>query len=329
MFEYLTVIIPHYSETEQQLYPTFSSIAVQLGIDFNLLEVILVHDGGAVEISDEFFGSFPHLRIKEIRLDENRGPGIARQAGIGAAKGQYLTFIDAGDMLHNVGVIDTLAQEAKKTNADIVASKWLEECKLTNGKRVYVAHDHENTWMHGKLFRRQTLLKGNVRHHHRLRVHEDSYFLSVLESEAKSRVDVDIISYVWTYNANSITRRNGAIYTYSSMPTYMYAMCESYTQVERRNPGLMENAVIRLVMYCYFVVHKPDWQNEEHNKFAAQTEKSLAENILPYWHYWENADADKIAEAYSAARAKHFNGCLEQETLNEWLRRIGLETAQP
>lgn len=328
MLDQLTIVIPHYSESEEELYSTLASIAIQLGVDFNLLEIILVHDGDAVEISEKFLRQFYNLRIKEIKLNENRGPGMARQAGIGSAKGQYLMFIDAGDVLHSVGVLDALMQEAKKSGSDIVATKWLEECKGVNGNSLYVVHEHESTWMHGKLFRRQTILKNNVRHHSRLRVHEDSYFLSVLGAAAKNRVDVDLISYVWTYNANSITRRDGAIYTYSSMPTYMYAMCESYTQVERRNPGLMKNAVIRLVLYCYFVVHKPDWQNEEHNKFAAQTEKSLAENILPYWHYWENADADKIAEAYSAERAKHFNGCLEQETLNEWLRRIGLKTAQ-
>lgn len=55
-------------------------------------------------------------------------------------------------------------------------------------------------------------------------------------------------------------------------------------------------------------------------------EKAFAIDIAPFWHYWQDASQERIAEVYNQERAKSFAGGMERETVWEWLNRIGLET---
>ena len=54
-----------------------------------------------------------------------RGPGAARNHGIERAMGKYLLFLDADDLLDSQH-LESLLRRAGETNADIVASDWLE-----------------------------------------------------------------------------------------------------------------------------------------------------------------------------------------------------------
>ena len=41
----LSILIPQYKETEEQVKPLLDSIALQQNIDFNEIEVVIVNDG--------------------------------------------------------------------------------------------------------------------------------------------------------------------------------------------------------------------------------------------------------------------------------------------
>src|SRR5262249_7457487 len=66
-------------------------------------ELILVDDAsgdGTLEHLEELQGEFGGNWLKIIALDENTGPGTARNAGWDAATGKYLAFLDADDAWH-------------------------------------------------------------------------------------------------------------------------------------------------------------------------------------------------------------------------------------
>lgn len=326
MSAFLSIIVPHYSEKEKQIFPLFASIYNQVGIDWTDVEIIIVTDGGGETLSGEFFNLFQPLKIQSLQLGENRGPGIARQAGIEAAKGQYLMFCDADDVLHNVGVLGAMMQEAKKQAPDILATSWLEELVTPDGEYRYLTHSHENTWMHGKLLRREYLLQNGIRHHESLRIHEDSYILALATAFTDRQVYLDITSYVWKYGRESITRRNHAAYTYESIPTFLYACCEAHREIEKRNPALMEYKTVQLILYQYFSFHQPGWLSDENRDYLKAAEEALAANIKPFLSYWRNAKPEAIAAVYNQERTKNFAGCIETETLKEWCERLGFGT---
>ena len=325
MGKFLSIVVPRFSESKWEIFPLLSGIDSQLGIDFGDVEIVIANDGGgAGELDESFLSMFRNLEIRQVQLNENRGPGMARQAGIDAAKGLYIMFCDADDVLHSVGVLGAVMQEAERSCPDILVTSWIEELKGADGRCSYITHAGENTWMHGKLIRRQFLENNGIRHHPGLRVHEDSYILSVASALAERRKELGITSYVWKFNPDSITRRDGASYTFRFFPEFVFACCESYKVIDARRPDLMEYKVVQLALYCYFVLHTPAWQAPANRDSLSAAEKALIENISPFWKYWKNANPERVIQIYNEERAKHFKGCIEQETLNGWIVRLGI-----
>jgi len=326
MRKFLSIVVPRFRENEQNIFPLLSSISGQIGIDFSDIEVIIANDGnGTGPLGSDFISLFG-LKIRQIHMEENRGPGVARQTGLDAAAGDYVMFCDADDTLHSVGVLGALMQEAQKTAADILTTDWLEELRDENGNCRYITHSIENTWMHGKLFRRQFLVQNNIRFHDQLRVHEDSYFLSIAAALAERMNHIPIVSYVWKFNPVSITRQNGGVYTYESIPTFIRACNLAHAVVDRFHPEQMEYKILQFTLYNYFCFHQQGWQANENAGYLKAAEKAFAIDIAPFWHYWQDASQERIAEVYNQERAKSFAGGMERETVWEWLNRIGLET---
>lgn len=86
----LSIIIPSYNR------PHFLPRAVKSALQQTIeeVEVIVVDDG-----SDEPVTLAEHPRLKVIRLSQNSGNAVARNVGLKAAKGQYVTYLDDDDQL--------------------------------------------------------------------------------------------------------------------------------------------------------------------------------------------------------------------------------------
>ena len=111
----ISVIIPIY-KVEPYLDACVASV---VGQTFSNLEILLVDDGSpdrCPELCDAWAQKDPRVRVIHR---QNGGLSAARNTGIEAASGQFLTFLDADDLLES----DTLrrAYEAQqKHNADLV-----------------------------------------------------------------------------------------------------------------------------------------------------------------------------------------------------------------
>lgn len=320
---YLSFIIPSYKETEKEAFPLLASIANQLGINQSAIEVIIVRDGTEA-LNLEVFDILD-LNIRQIILEENQGPGVARQKGLEASTGKYIMFCDADDVLHSVGIIGAMVQEMDNQGWDILKTPWLEECMDANSKQlVYVNHEIENTWMHGKMFRRDFLMKNNISFHPQLRVHEDTYFNSIAVEYTDKAGYLNVTSYVWKWGANSITRHDNGIYRYDSAIEFIKACTWAHERIEIINPTHMDYKIVQLTLYHYFTLHSEGWQSEEMKQYHDDTEQAFAEAIKPFWKYWKQAEPSLIAQIYGEERNKNFIGQIENETLDEWIQRLGL-----
>lgn len=86
----ISIVIPAYN-AEKYIAATLDSVRAQTFRDY---EVIVVDDGStdrSFEIAGCFDGVF---RIRQ----NNRGAATARNVGIGAARGEYIAFLDADDL---------------------------------------------------------------------------------------------------------------------------------------------------------------------------------------------------------------------------------------
>lgn len=325
MSKLLSIIIPRYNETEYEIFPLLSSINIQLGINFDDIEVIISNDGGAdIQIDGTLFDIF-NFDVRQVYLSENKGPGVVRQNGIDHAYGDYVMFCDADDILHSVAVLGAFISEIKTYNPDMVSSSWIEEFKDQENKIVYLTKEIDNTWMFGKILKRSFLSKHNIRFHDELRVHEDSYFLSIAAELAESRRHLNMVTYVWKFNPNSITRRNNGLYTWDSMPTFIDALVMSIKELESRGYERLSRKVVQFICYIYFTSQSAIWRTEEVREYLEAMEQRFREQIAPFWKYYKSFTKEEISQVYSAERDRTFSNQLERELFTDWVKRMGCE----
>lgn len=96
MEELISIIIPVY-KVEKYLPRCIESVAAQT---YKNIEIILVDDGSpdrCPEICDEYARKDSRLTVIH---KENGGLSDARNAGIEAAHGRYIGFVDSDDYIH-------------------------------------------------------------------------------------------------------------------------------------------------------------------------------------------------------------------------------------
>lgn len=111
----VSIIVPVY-KVEKYLPKCIDSILNQVFTDF---ELILVDDGSPDRcgvICDEYAGKDP--RIKVIH-QKNQGVSVARNAGLDAATGIYIGFVDSDDWIEP-DMYQVMVGHAKETGADVV-----------------------------------------------------------------------------------------------------------------------------------------------------------------------------------------------------------------
>ena len=118
----ISVIIPIYN-VAPYLEKCVHSVLNQ---SYKNLEIILVDDGstdGCSQLCDKL-GVSDH-RVKVLH-QENKGLVCARKAGVEAAKGNYVAFVDGDDWIES-GMYEDLLENIVVTNADFVHSEWYSE----------------------------------------------------------------------------------------------------------------------------------------------------------------------------------------------------------
>jgi glycosyltransferase EpsH len=125
----VSVVVPIY-KVEKYLERCLDSITAQ---HYRPIEVILVNDGspdGCAEIIRRYEARYPFI---QSILQQNSGPGIARNAGIARAKGQYLALVDADDYLEP-DYLGRLVGLAERNQADIAVCGFY--FNLPNGLKI-------------------------------------------------------------------------------------------------------------------------------------------------------------------------------------------------
>ena len=116
----ISIIIPVYN-TEQFLEKCFESVLRQTFADF---EAIVVDDGstdGSAAACEDFARRDGRVRV--VR-QENGGLSCARNAGVDAAAGEYIAFLDSDDFLHP-RFLELLYGDAVAADADIAVCGYV------------------------------------------------------------------------------------------------------------------------------------------------------------------------------------------------------------
>ena len=127
----LSIIIPVYN-VRQWLEETVNSVLNQTFRDF---ELILVDDGatdGSGELCDTF--ALADDRVRVIH-QKNAGVSAARNAGLDAAKGEFIGWVDSDDIIET-DMFQRLVMLAESNNAEIVQCQHDRACRLNGSART-------------------------------------------------------------------------------------------------------------------------------------------------------------------------------------------------
>jgi glycosyltransferase involved in cell wall biosynthesis len=112
----ISVIIPCYNAAAW-IRTTLQSVFIQQGIDF---EVIVVDDGSTDDGAAIVAREFPQVQL--IRIT-NSGPSRARNIGTQAARGEFIQYLDADDLLAP-GKLAAQLQALSDSGADVAYGNW-------------------------------------------------------------------------------------------------------------------------------------------------------------------------------------------------------------
>lgn len=237
----VSIIVPVYN-CEKYLPKCIESILNQSYSDF---ELILINDGSkdnSRNICCEYQNK--DNRIKFINQN-NMGVSSARNNGLDAATGMYVTFIDSDDVISR-DYLSVLLKYESKYNVDLVCASFryikrfgrkedkvneflhIKSDELQNQFIQYFHTADPGPW--GKLFIRQIIEDNKIRFQKGISVGEDRLFNIDYYSHANSIVLVpDVIYY---YNCTNST---------SAMKTFHSNICDFYKQVyDRKSNYLIE-----------------------------------------------------------------------------------------
>lgn len=318
----LQILIPQYKEDEGLIKPLLDSIALQQNVPMNEIGVIICNDGSDVFLSQSFLDSYPYEI--EYYKELHKGVSATRNACLDYATADYVMFCDADDMFVNMCGLYIVFREMKQ-GFDSMISVFQEETRNPETKEViYVNHDMDSTFVHGKIHRRQYLIDNHIRWNEKLTIHEDSFFNILCQNLSQNVKYCQLPFYLWKWRDESVCRHDPKyiLKTYNNLIDSNDALIDAFIQ-----RGLLDKAmfyVVFLIFDAYYTMNKPDWINQENSEYRDSTEKKFGEYYRRHKDMWNAMPVQQKMQISSGVRGRSVNEgmLMESITVNDWLKHI-------
>lgn len=332
----LQILIPQFNEPDEVVKPLLDSIAIQQNVDFSEIGAIICNDGSDVFLSDELLNSYP-FKI-EYHKEPHRGVSATRNACLDYATADYVMFCDADDMLHNacglwilfkemnVG-FDSLVScfvEETRCGMDVPANPQAGQPAMKKGDVMYINHDMDSTFVHGKVHRRQYLIEKGIRFNDNLTIHEDSYFNILAQNLSENVKYCPTPFYLWRWRDASVCRHDPKyiLKTYRNMLDSNDALVDEFIRRGRQDKAAFYCGFI--VFDAYYTMNKPEWVNQENREYRDITERRFSEYYAKHRGLWDSIPTPEKMQISNGVRTRSVSEgmLMESITIEEWLKRM-------
>ncbi|WP_300699447.1 glycosyltransferase [Bacteroides sp.] len=258
----ISIIIPVY-QAEAFLEKSVESILKQTLKD---IEILLIDDGSkdkSGEICDQFA-----VRDQRVRVihKKNGGQSSARNAGINAALGKYIGFMDNDDFLYPE-MCQLLYENAEQYNAEISAASFITEneagirshdnhsqCTYVYDNRAaveaYLARDIMDIYVWTKIYRKDFLDKYHIRFE-KGRSDEDWLFNHIAFVSASKVVMKDTPIYLYIERNNSTCRTFHKTNFHKYIDDTCYRLQKIEKDISDNYPQLIHLAQRQTIIACF------------------------------------------------------------------------------
>lgn len=211
----ISFIIPSYNTKADLLIECLQSLAC-LPLSSSEREIIVVDDGSYVPVEEAIAGATVVRDGKEVPLagelkiirQRNGGLSMARNAGMDAAKGDFLQFVDADDYIiakEEMKVIERL----REGDIDMVMFKFANR-KNARWKKTDGVISGVQFMQHNNLRATSCLyaFRNTYKRFPEGFLHEDEMFTTKLTVKTKRLCCINALPYFYRHSDNSITTRD-------------------------------------------------------------------------------------------------------------------------
>lgn len=258
----ISIIVPVYN-AEKYLQKCVQSLLTQT---YHNLEIIFINDGStdnSLRILNKYAGI--DNRVKIIN-QSNQKQGAARNRGLEAALGGYITFVDSDDYIDS-GYIEKMYSAIKSTNADIAMSSMVRTKK--GKKKFQIKINDENLFSNkqeiinqlkippywyvcGKLYKKELL--NNLRFEENV-FYEDVGFLIRAVHKMNSLVTVPDVNYYYISNPNSTMKSKQPP---AKKNEKINALFDAYNYAKENNIKLKEFPISKINKSFYSIKQYPE-----------------------------------------------------------------------
>lgn len=317
------ILIPQYKETDEVVKPLLDSIAIQQNVDMNEIGVIICNDGSDTFLSEELLNNYPY-KI-EYYKEPHKGVSATRNACLDKATAEYVMFCDADDMFYSVCGLYLIFREINIGGFDSLVSVFIEEGRHPETKEpIYINHDMDMTFVHGKVHRRQYLIDNKIRWNDNLTIHEDSFFNCLCQKCAKELKYCPTPFYLWKWRDDSICRGDFKyiLKTYNNMLDSNTALVE-----ELLHRGKGEDAAFfacNMIYDAYYTMNKDEWVNQENIEYREAVEKRFKKYYDRYNALANSLDKQVQSQIIMGQKNRMYGEglVLEHITFSDWIKHL-------
>lgn len=318
----LQLLVPHYKETADEIQPLLDSVAIQQSVDFKDVGIIIAYDGDeATELPVEEWKEKYPFEIKHLHCDHH-GVSATRNSALLASDADYVMFCDADDMVAHVCGLYIIFREME-IGFDTLVSCFIEESKF-DGKPLYINHDMDSTFVHGKVHRRAYLMDNGIFFNPDLTIHEDSYFNILAQNLTENAKYCPTPFYLWKWRDSSVCRHDPEyiLKTYNNMLDSNDALIDEFEK--RGKDDKAKFYVVFMIFDAYYTMNKKDWIDKTNKHYRDAVEKRFARYYRKHKKQWNAvSDQEKMMISNSVRTRSVSEGMpMETITIDAWLRHV-------
>lgn len=316
----LQILVPHYKETAAEVKPLLDSIAMQQQVDFNEVGVIIAYDGDEA-IKLPLWAEYP-FTVEHLHC-EHKGVSATRNAALDHATAEYVMFCDADDMFCHLCGLFIIFNEIR-IGFDTLTSCFIEQTKTPDGDMTFINHDMDSTFVHGKVHRREYLIKNNIRFNPALTIHEDSYFNILAQNLTDNAKYCPTPFYLWKWRDESVCRhdKDYILKTYNNMLDSNDALVDQFIQ-----RGIEDKArfYIGFMLFdAYYTMNKHEWIDKTNKAYRDAVEKRFSVYYAKHKKRWAKLSEQEKMIISNGVRSRSVSEGMPMEsiTIDSWLKHI-------
>ena len=323
----LQILVPQYKETEEMISFLLDSIEFQKEIDKKDIGVIICSDGGEYVLDKKFLKKYSY--DIEYKICEHKGVSATRNAAFDLSDSDYVMYCDADDGFCSIFAIKIIfenikrCEEVDKEPFDILSSKfYYEVCEKENKPWDLQLNDHNNTFIHGLIYRRKFLEDNGIRFKDYIWANEDSYFNITAGFYSKKTMKMDVPIYCWRENVNSVS--NDPMFIMKTLHQLIHSNDCVIDEEYKLHKTDKEIATTTFDCICrsYLEMNKPSWRDPANKEYFDITMTTLKDFITRRGDMCKVLTDDEKKNILQIARNSPHYGCIENVTFNDFIKFV-------